>query len=258
MSVQGGSLMGKTDVRRDSVVRLLREKGTISVSDIVQQFSCSEATARRDLEILESEKKLIRTFGGAILEDTKTEIPFFAKLENLVEEKNEIAGKALELIENGDIIALTGGSTTHFIAKKLRNKKKVTVVTNAINIAYELTGAEGIQVIVTGGVSRESFELSGPMADAALSKLAIQKLFIGADGISLPQGIMTFNELEANTNRLMIERSLQNYVVLDHTKFSKNAPFVIVDFKEIDAIITDSGVNPSVHKQYCQADIKII
>ncbi len=251
--------MGKAELRREGILQTLRERGTITVGDIVSRFSCSEATARRDLEILESEKKLIRTFGGAILEETKTEIPFYHKMESHVEEKFEIANKAVELIEDGEIIGLTGGSTTFYIAKKLRGLKKVTVVTNAINIAYELAGIEGIQVIVTGGMLRtQSFELSGPMADSTLSNIVIHKMFIGADGISLQRGILTYNELEANTNRVMMDSSLQKYVVIDHSKFNKSSLFVITGLQSIDGIITDSRVSKSILKQYRDAGIKMI
>jgi len=251
--------MGKASLRREGIMQMLREKGTITVNEIVSLYRCSEATARRDLEMMESEKKLIRTYGGAILEETKHEIPFFNKLEQEVAAKQEIAAKAADLIQDGDVIGLSGGSTTYFIAKKIRDSKKVTVVTNAINIAYELAGVEGIQLIVTGGVLRsQSFELSGPMADSTLSKIIIQKMFVGADGISLHRGMTTFNELEANTNRLMLEHAQQRYVVVDHTKFNNTSLFVIFGLKDVNAILTDGGVSKQIVKQYRDAGITIL
>lgn len=250
--------MGKSDIRREGILTMLRTKGLINIPDLVNQFSCSEATVRRDLRILESEKKLIRTLGGAILEDIKTEIPFFKKQEYLVAQKMEIADKAVKLIEEGDVIGLTGGSTTYYIAQKVRNFKKLTVLTNAINIAYELAGVEGIQVIVTGGVLRsQSFELCGPMADTTLSKIIIQKMFVGADGASLQRGITTFNELEANTNRVMMDCAIRNYVVIDNTKFNTSSLFVIVNADQVEGIITDSGIDTNTLKQFRQSGVEI-
>ncbi|MNI10488.1 Glucitol operon repressor [compost metagenome] len=251
--------MSKGDIRRDWIIKQLKIKGSIQLSEIVEEFSVSEATVRRDLELLESDKKCIRTLGGAILETNKMEIPFYKKLDICAEEKNEIANKALSLIQEDDIIGLTGGSTNYLIAKKLQEFSRLTIVTNAVNIAYECIGIPGLQLIVTGGVIRtQSFELSGPLADGTLEKIHIQKTFVGVDGISLTRGITTFNELEAQTNRIMIQQSMEAYVVADHTKFSGSSLFVITDLKAIKGVITDSGISTSIASSYKDAGISIM
>jgi DeoR family transcriptional regulator of aga operon len=255
----GGKMMSKGEIRREWIMKQLRIKGSIQVNEIVEEFAVSEATVRRDLELLESDKKCIRTLGGAILESIKTEIPFYKKLEINAEEKNEIADKALSLIQEGDIIGLTGGSTNYLIAKKLQEFRNLTIVTNAINIAYECIGIPGLQLIVTGGVIRtQSFELSGPLADGTLEKIHIQKTFVGVDGISLQRGLTTFNELEAQTNRLMIQQSMQAYVVADHTKFSSSSLFVITDLKSITGVITNQALPASEVQAYQSAGIPFI
>ncbi|UJF31911.1 DeoR/GlpR family DNA-binding transcription regulator [Paenibacillus hexagrammi] len=248
--------MGKTDIRRDAIMQIIKDKGAIALTDIVQQFAVSEATARRDLEILEQEKRCIRTFGGAVLESLKVEVPFFKKMDLLTEEKKEIAEKAIRFIEDGDIIGLTGGTTTTFIAKKLNQFKNLTVITNAVNIAYELIGTPGLQLIVTGGVIRtQTFELSGPLANKTLENLSIRKTFMGVDGVSLSRGMMIYNELEAETNRCMMRRSVDTYLVADHSKFSRSSLFVIGDVQETSGIISDSNVSEGLIDTYKESGI---
>ncbi|MBW5445579.1 DeoR family transcriptional regulator [Cohnella sp. CFH 77786] len=242
-------------------MRSLREIGSITVGAIMETFGVSEATARRDLETLEQEKKLIRTFGGAVLETVRTEIPFYRKTEMNAEEKREIAGKALSLIRDGDVIGLTGGSTNMEIAKKIRQHpfERLTLVTNAINIAFELSGQPGLQLIVTGGVIRtQSFELSGPLADGTLGQLTIQKTFVGADGVSLARGITTFDELEAHTNRVMMQRSLETYVVADHTKIGRDSVFLIDGIATVTALITDSRLDRRLFQTFAEAGVRLL
>lgn len=239
----------------------MRENGAVTVSGIMEEFGVSEATARRDLETLEQEKKLIRTFGGAILETVRTEIPFYSKMDLNPEEKRELADKALSLIRDGDVIGLTGGSTTMAIARALQQRpfERLTVVTNAINIAFELAGKPGMQLIVTGGVIRtQSFELSGPLADATLGELTIQKTFVGADGVSLARGITTFDELEAHTNRVMMRHSFETYVVADRSKWNRDSVFLISGLSAVTALLTDSGLDPATRKAFSDAGTRLL
>lgn len=246
--------MGKTDIRRDAIMQAIKDKGSIALTDIVVQFGVSEATARRDLEILEQEKRCIRTFGGAVLESLKVEVPFFNKMDLYTDEKKEIADKALNFIEDGDIIGLTGGTTTTFIAKKLNQFKNLTVITNAVNIAYELIGTQGLQLILTGGVIRtQTFELSGPLANATLDNLSIRKTFMGVDGVSLTRGMMIYNELEAETNRRMMKQSMDTYLVADHSKFSRSSLFVIGEVQETTGIISDSKITQDMKEAFKDA-----
>ncbi|MFC5651109.1 DeoR/GlpR family DNA-binding transcription regulator [Paenibacillus solisilvae] len=253
--------MSKTASRRNHIVQYLREQGTITVGEIMERYEVSEATARRDLEVLEQDKKLIRTFGGAVLETVRKEIPFYRKMEINSEQKKEIAAKALNLVQNEDVIALTGGSTNMFLARRLVQQpfERLTVVTNALNIAFELAGIPGIELIVTGGVNRtQSYELSGPMADTTLERITIQKTFLGADGVDLMRGLTTFNELEANTNRKMIEQSLEIYVLADHTKLNHRSLFLIDGWQAITALVTDSQVPADIKKPYSEAGIRFV
>jgi DeoR family transcriptional regulator of aga operon len=253
--------MSKTVSRQEAVLALLREKRTISVSEIIENFGVSEATARRDLETLEHEKKLIRTFGGAVMETVRTEIPFYRKMEMYPELKKEVADKAVQLIRDGEVIGLTGGSTNMFVVHRIKSVtyERLTVITNALNIAYELAGIPGIELIVTGGVSRtQSYELSGPMAEAALQKVTIHKTFVGADGVDLERGLTTFDELEAATNRTMIRQSIEAYALSDHTKLNQRSLFWIEGWQAVTALVTDSHIPSELKKKYASAGISVL
>ncbi len=253
--------MSKIATRREGIVSLLREQGSITVADIMERFGVSEATARRDLETLEQEKKLIRTFGGAVLETVRTEIPIYRKMEMNPEEKKTIAEKAYGLIRDGDVIGLTGGTTCLFVARRIIQQpfERLTVVTNALNIGFELAGVPGLELIMTGGVNRtQSYELSGPMADSTLERITIQKTFLGADGVDLSRGLTTFNELEANTNRKMIRQSLESYVLADHTKLNHCSLFLIDGLKAVTALVSDDEVPADLKRAYEDAGVRFV
>jgi len=149
--------VSKGEQRRSRIMEALKAEGRLTVQELMDRFECSIATIRRDLEILEKGGTLIRTLGGAQYEGYSAirELPFDEKRGLLWSEKQSIAMKAASLVEEGDVVGLTGGTTTFLIAKELKARRNVTVVTNAVNIAMELSDSEGVQVVLTGGVMRK-------------------------------------------------------------------------------------------------------
>lgn len=233
--------LSKGERRRLQILEQIRKQGAISVNEVMDRFSCSEATARRDLNVLAQSEQIIRTLGGAHYEGSSAqELPFHQKQEVLLAEKMEIASKAASLIQEGDVIGLTGGTTTYLIAKQIKERRNLTVVTNAVNIAMELAENDELQTVLTGGVIRsKSFELCGPLAESIISKLNIGKMFVGVDGFSVAEGLTTYSELEAQIGRLMIERSREVIAVLDHTKADKASLFTMAPLAAVHACITD-------------------
>ena len=155
----------KGERRRAEIMLLLKQQGRITIQELVERLGISEATARRDLEMMEKTEPLIRTIGGAMYDGLNSvrDLPFEEKKGLSYLEKERIAQQAATLIDEGDVIGLSGGTTNYLLAKLLKPRKGITVVTNAVNIAMELAGSE-IQVVVTGGIMRHnSFELSGPL-----------------------------------------------------------------------------------------------
>lgn len=234
--------LSKGEFRRQQLMQWLKQHGRISIAEIIENFDCSEATARRDLDLLERKGALIRTIGGARYDGASPvrEIPFHEKSKLLWLEKESIAKRAVGFIEEGDSICLTGGTTTFLIAKQLKMRQGITVVTNAVNIAMELSDSEGIQVVVIGGVMRNnSFELCGPLAERTIEHLNIEKLFMGIDGFSVTKGITTYSELEAQTARMLMRQASSTYAVFDHTKVGKASLFTVAGLDELTMCITD-------------------
>lgn len=241
---------------------LLKRQGKMTVQEMVERFGCSEATARRDLELLERTAPLIRTIGGAMYDGMGggggvRDLPFSEKTGLSLAEKERIALKASSLIREGDVVGLSGGTTNFLIAKLLKARHGVTVVTNAVNIAMELAGSE-IQVVVTGGIMRHnSFELCGPLGEGMIGQLHIGKMFIGVDGISSAGGISTYSEQEAQTAKAMIGRSQAAYAVFDHTKAERTSLFTIAALAELRGFITDERLAPSLAEAAAGTGIEV-
>lgn len=238
--------LSKGDQRREAILRLLKQKGRVSVQEIVDTLHCSEATARRDLDALERSESIIRTIGGAIYDGgfgmprESREVSFHEKTSLSWAEKERIAVKAASLVREGDIIGLSGGTTTSLIARAVKGIPGITVVTNAVNIAMELADCDDIQVVVAGGILRhKSFELCGPLAEKVIESLHIGKMFLGVDGVALKQGYTTYSESEAEIAKVLMKRSEQTYVVFDSSKAARVSLFSIAPLEAAHACITD-------------------
>ncbi|QAY68276.1 DeoR/GlpR family DNA-binding transcription regulator [Paenibacillus protaetiae] len=245
--------------RRDGIVQLLKQQGRITIQEIVERFGCSEATARRDLEQLETAYPVIRTIGGAMYDglNAARDIPFAEKEGLSFLEKERIAELAASLVEEGDVIGLSGGTTNYLIAKMLKPRTGITVVTNAVNIAMELAGS-GIQVVVTGGIMRHnSFELCGPLGEGMVAHLNIGKMFIGVDGVSQAHGITTYSEQEAQIAKALIQRSQFTYAVFDQTKVDKSSLFSIAALAELQAFITDKPLPEALEAEAGSLGIQV-
>ncbi|MFC5402166.1 DeoR/GlpR family DNA-binding transcription regulator [Cohnella soli] len=245
--------------RQQLVLDYLERFGAISLQELTEKFECSEATARRDLEELEKTGRLIRTMGGGAKYGSGgvREVSFHEKQSELYPEKEAIAEKAASLVSEGDVVGLTGGSTTFMIARALKKKRNLTIVTNAVNIAMELADSESLQVVLTGGVLRgNSFELCGPLAEQAVQSLNIHKMFMGVDGVAV-HGVSTYSELEANIAKRLMERSGETIAVFDHTKIGKPSLFHVASLSELKACITDGAPGPELGEALMSANVDV-
>lgn len=222
-------------------MNVLKRQGRVTIQEVVERFGISEATARRDLELMEKSEPVIRTIGGAMYDGMNAvrELPFSEKEGLSFLEKERIAAAAAGLIFEGDVVGLSGGTTNYYLAKLLKTRRGITVVTNTVNIAMELAGSD-INVVVTGGMMRHnSFECCGPLGEGMISQLHIGKMFLGVDGVSSTGGITTYSEQEAQIAKAMIRRSQSTYAMFDHTKIGRTSLFSIAPLTELQAFITD-------------------
>lgn len=235
-----------TDLRSERILRALQQAGSITVEDLCSLLNVSIATVRRDLQELEDRGLLRRTHGGATIveplfyEPFRHDSSFRDQIELHADEKRRIAMAAADLIEDGDTISLTAGTTTTEVVRAMRHRSGITVVTNTVNVAMELSQRRDLEVIVTGGYLRGSwFSLVGPLAVQALEQVFANKIFIGVNGIDAERGLTCHNPDEAATNRVMVKQAKKRIAVADHSKLGVVATHRICGIDVVDVLVTD-------------------
>jgi DeoR/GlpR family transcriptional regulator of sugar metabolism len=257
----------KTDnlvARHEYILRHLQEAGTVSIAELCALLGASIATIRRDLENLEERSLLRRTRGGAVpigplfYEPFRNDTSFQDKVNSFAEEKRRIAVAAAELVRAGQTVALSGGTTTTAVVQTLKALSDITIITNTVNVAMELSNRKDIEVIVTGGHLRGSwFTLVGPLANAAAGMLFADIMFIGVDGIDAEQGLTCTNPAEAEVLRNLVSHAKLKVVVADHSKLGAVSKFLLCRTEEIDRIITDSGAPDAAVAPFTQLGIYV-
>ena len=249
----------------DEILQKLLQDGEVSVDDLARDLKVSPSTIRRSLSSLENKGLLSRTHGGAVLVEHSLYEPFrnvssFQEQEkNRSVEKRLIGLAAAELIKDGDIIAISAGTTTTQVARSIRHRKGITVITNAVNIAMELSHREDLSVRVTGGtLSGAWFALVGTRAIAGISEFFVDKAFIGVDGIDLKNGLTTNYPDQAAIHRAMLKQARQKIVVADHQKVNKTGKAQICPLSEVEIFITDSKIPKKDISEFNKHGIKVI
>ena len=246
--------------RKDRILTLLEGKQKVTVSELSREFGVSEVTIRKDLNSLENMGLLKRTHGGAIsIYGTRFELPTVEKVVKNKEEKQKIGAYAASLIQDGESILLDSGTTTLEIARNLRNARNLTVVVNDLNVAGVLEPYPGIEVIVLGGTLRKGVSsLVGPITLNALSNLYVDKLFLGANGISIERGITTPDMVHAETKRKMTEMAREVIVVADSSKMGHISFASVVPLSKVDLIITDRGIAPEYVEKLEEKQVQVV
>ncbi len=222
------------------ILERLALSGSVAVGPLAEALGVSSATIRRDLELLDSQRLMTRTHGGAVARGLLYELPLRYKAARHQEEKLRIALAAAEHVPEGGAVGLTGGTTTTEVARAIADRPGLTIVTNALNIASELAIRPNLKLVIPGGVARsESYELVGPLAEASLQTLNLGVVFVGVDGIALGAGLTTHHDVEANTNRLLIDRAQRVVVVADSSKLERVTFARICGVDRVDVLITD-------------------
>jgi DeoR/GlpR family transcriptional regulator of sugar metabolism len=236
--------------RQKAVLNKVARKGFASVADLAKDLSVSEMTVRRDLSELQKQGLLTRTWGGAgVAESAFFEVSLLAKVSQFVREKERIGKAAAEMVQNGDVVLLDSGSTTTQVARHLKDKR-ITVISNALNIASELLDRDQIEILVAGGVLRRgSLCLIGPQADVFFKDVHTDKLFLGVEGVDLKAGLTVPDIIEAHSKRAMVSSAQQVIVVADHSKLGRNTLGTIIPLAEADYLITGSEASEEVVEQ---------
>jgi len=245
--------------RRRSILELMRRDGRVLVKDLARHFRISQITIRKDLEVLHTQGVIQRTHGGALpLEAGALLDPTLREKEKLHrKEKARIAEAAALMVEEGQSILLDSGTTTTAIARALKDMARLTVITNATNIAAELAGTH-IEVILTGGTLRKnSFSLVGPLAEQSLRQLSADILFLGVDGFDTKAGLFTPNLLEAQVNRAMVGIARRTVAVCDSSKFGHRSLCNIMPVTAVHELITDKQIPKADLQALREAGVKV-
>lgn len=232
--------------RQKEILDYIERNDCVSIKELSNLFSVSEATIRRDLDDLSDAGFVERTHGGAMRIDRSTayELNHSKKLELMLNEKKRIGNKAVEYVRDGDTIFLDTGTTTYCIANNLWSLKDLTVITNDLFIASSVALDKSSQLIVTGGIRRYEYGvLIGNMTDDFLRNIKVNVAFLAADAIDIKFGVTNATLQEANTKKIALSNSNYKVLVADHTKIGKMSFAKVADLSEFDVVIMDNGVD---------------
>jgi DeoR/GlpR family transcriptional regulator of sugar metabolism len=238
--------------RRTKIVRILREHGRVRVKDLSERFQTSEVTIRNDLNSLQELGLVRRGHGGAFVPDGSIgdEPPFFDRASARVAEKARIGMAAAALVRDGETIVLDSGTTTQEIAKRIKMRQRLRVITNGVNVATELLGAAGVHVIILGGALRpDSFSVVGHFAEQMLEEVSADKVFIGAAGCDTVFGLSTPTLEESRVTKAMVQVARERILVADSSKFGRRSLSRIAALAEMHTVITDRDLPEAIQEE---------
>ncbi len=254
--------------RLNVVLELVSERGSVSISEVSDALGVSTATVRRDLNTLAEQRLVTRTHGGAAALGSGYELPLQYKIARQAEAKVAIARAVADLVRPGESVGLNGGTTTSEVARMLGRSERlrpqgdapgVTIVTNALNIAYELSVREHVKIVVTGGVPRrQSYELVGPLVGASLRDFSLDTAVLGVDGISGTFGATTVHEGEADASREIARVARRVVVAADATKIGRSTFARICPLSRIDLLVTDQDVSAEFAAELATAGVDLL
>ena len=227
--------------RKNEILAKLRAEQRVLVSELSAHYGVTEETIRRDLDKLEKEGYATKTYGGAIWgNSTKADLSYTIRNKTNVEAKRAIALEAAAIIEDGDHIMLDDSSTSLYIAKQIKEKKNLTVITNSVEIIVELASVEGWTIMSTGGTLKpDSLALVGHQAQETLRNYHVDKAFISCKGADRANGVTDSSENHSLNKQAMLRSARQTYLCLDGSKFDKTSFVKITDFPALTAVVTN-------------------
>ncbi|MDD2960332.1 MAG: DeoR/GlpR family DNA-binding transcription regulator [Lachnospiraceae bacterium] len=245
--------------RQEKILEYINKTKKANTNELANKFNVSKVTIRRDIDILASQSLIIKTHGGALAltNSLQSEIPYSYKAEHNPSAKKAIGIMASTLINDGDIIILDSGSTTLEIARRI-DQKNITVVTDDIKIAMELSGKDNITVIVCGGtLSDPVYTLTGNTAVEFFSKLHVNKTFLGCDAVDFSFGISNRTYGEVDIKSAMIEAADEIIMVTDDSKLDKKVFCHLCSISKIDKLVINQ-IDERNRKGFTDSGVEII
>lgn len=232
--------------RRKRITEIVNEKKSVAVPELSKAFGVTEETIRRDLEKLEGIGVLIRTYGGAtLLEESFPEMPVEERQSINYEGKDSIGRKAASLIYEGETVFLDASTSALHVARYIKDRKGITVITNAEKVIMELSKSEGINVISPGGILRKkSMSYVGRITEnIILNNYYANKTFLSCHGITKNRGLTDSNEQEAEIKKVMMKCSDKVFFLCDSSKLGKLGYSVLAGLCDVDCMVTDMDMD---------------
>lgn len=246
--------------RYEKILEIINELHVVSIDDFCDQLNVSKATVRRDLIYLDENNLLKRTHGGAIsmVKPATEEMPISMRHRMFKEDKENVAKAAIEMIRDGSTVYIGAGTTMRELASRLDVFTKLTVLTNDIGVAYEISQHTSNDLILAGGVLKKTTaSLVGSFAENILRDLHVETAFMSADAVKPGMGFMDFNIDEVALKRLMIANSRKCVMLCDPSKFHADAFMSICPLSEIDLTITTGELEPELEQQMLDEGITL-
>ena len=246
--------------RQNKILQWINQRNRITVGEVCENYAVSEATARRDLESLAASGKVQRVHGGAIaIGKAPPEMPILQRQVDQITEKQRIGSLAASLVKDGDTVFLGSGTTVLEVARNLKERQNLTVITNSLPVVILLSDYINITIVCVGGLLRPSeFSFIGHMAEQLLTEVRADKVFIGVRAINIKEGLTNDYLPETLTDRAILNIGRENIVVADHTKFGRTSTVLLVPIQHINTLITDTGTPGEVISEIASENIRVL
>ncbi len=245
--------------RHSEILKLIRRHGRVTVDDLVDRFSVSSQTIRKDLEALSRRNQVMRFHGGAMLPSGVVNLEYEKRRQLAHAEKDTIGRAVAELIPDNASVFLNVGTTTEAVGNHLRGHKNLMVIADNVNVANVLRVNPGLEVIIAGGVVRSSDgAIVGEAAVDFVRQFKVDYAIIGVSAIDRDGSLMDFDFREVKVAQAIMANARNIVLAADSTKFERTAPVRIAGIEEVDFFVTDHCGNEEVRKICENCDIRLI
>jgi len=250
----------KNEERRRFIIDQLEQNNVVNVHDVAERFHVSQMTIRRDLAELEALGCLIRKYGGAVKSEMLSGLfSFSRRAEQKKEQKESICREASRFLSDNETIFIDCGTTLFRMCQYIAKRRNIRVITNSLPVVSELINYSNVRVNMIGGdVDNSRKAVYGLFAEKIIAEYHADKAFVGSDGISLANGLSSFDEKEARITLKMIENSDQVFLLCDSSKIEKDSFFRLAPVSVVHHLITDRGVGPDTLIQYRDAGVDVL
>jgi DeoR family transcriptional regulator of aga operon len=255
----------KVEDRCGSILSALASRRELAVDELIARMSTSPATVRRDLKRLEQQGLVRRVHGAVALAESKSFEQFYfdpgfrEQVHRMAPEKRRIAAAAATLVADGETIGLAAGTTVAQLARLLKSRRQLTIITNAMNVAMDLSHQKNLTVHVSGGyLSGDWFALVGPKALEFIATVFPDKFFFGANGVDPDRGVTDRHTEEAAANQALARQARERILLVDHTKLRHTAGYLVCRTRELHTIVTDTGATDEMIAPFLHMGVEVI